>query len=392
MTDESASTRTSDVVHAVIVFIAAALAVATTPLSPLLWVCLAASVTPWVAVSFRRSPPLWLFLVLAIVPVIPVVAVSGISTVLFLPIAAASRLASRSGRPSLVAVVAVVVISIPFIPLLTGAEWDPGFLYFAFGGAFGVLVGALVQRSTVLTDRLRVATAGLAEAAARDERHRIARDVHDLVAHSLTVVVLNVGGARRVLRLDPNAAERALEQAEKVCRESIEGIRGVVGILRTADGSPAVSLNVDDLISAYRRAGLPIALRVDGSMDVLPLATRIAVYRVIQEALANVGRHAPTAEWVTVDVDVDVDVAGEVNVAVVNGPSLRRSSRAGGSGTTAANASGFGLAGLAEQVRAVSGDLVAGADRDGWAVRARILLHRSPSDSSSLAAEIGGSE
>ncbi len=95
--------------------------------------------------------------------------------------------------------------------------------------------------STRLADELRAADAELADAAAREERHRIARDVHDLVAHSLTVVVLHVGGARRVLRSDPDAAEAALVEAERVSRESLDAIRGAVGMLRD-DDEPEVGI------------------------------------------------------------------------------------------------------------------------------------------------------
>ena len=157
--------------------------------------------------------------------------------------------------------VTAVVVVLPFTAFLLGFdEWDVGAIYFAFGGAFSVLVGVLLRRSTRLADELRVADAELAEAAAREERHRIARDVHDLVAHSLTVVVLHVGGARRVLRSDPDAAEAALVEAERVSRESLDAIRGAVGLLRDDDEPEVRSLDLERLVTTYRSAGLPVEL------------------------------------------------------------------------------------------------------------------------------------
>lgn len=139
--------------------------------------------------------------------------------------------------------------ALPFLSDATG-HGDGGALYFAFGDLFGVLAGVLLRRQTRLVAQLRQADARLVEAAAREERQRLARDVHDLVAHSLTIVVLHVGGARRVLRADPDAAEGALGDAERVCRESLDAIRGVVGLLRRDDpaGRPAGSLDVADLV------------------------------------------------------------------------------------------------------------------------------------------------
>ena len=102
----------------------------------------------------------------------------------------------------------------------------------------------------------------------REDRQRIARDVHDLVAHSLTVVVLHVGGARRVLRADPSAAESALADAERVCRESLDGIRGVVGPAAGRRTRPAACRSTCTIsATTYRAAGLALELEVAGRPD-----------------------------------------------------------------------------------------------------------------------------
>ncbi|MDQ1531220.1 MAG: hypothetical protein QOE37_1325, partial [Microbacteriaceae bacterium] len=231
--------------------------------------------------------------------------------------------------------------------------------------AFGVLIGVLLRRATRLAAELRAADARLAEAAAREERQRIARDVHDLVAHSLTVVVLHIGGARRVLRADPRAAEAALADAERVCRESLDGIRGVVGLLREADDRPGLSLDLEELAETYRSAGRPVGLRVDGDATALPLAVRVALYRVLQESLANAARHTGPEGTISAAVEIG---AGAVETRIVNGPREAFTPGAVGAG-------GYGLPGLREQVVALGGELHVGPAERGWQVTCRLPLH-----------------
>jgi signal transduction histidine kinase len=262
----------SDLVYAGIAVVSAGMALLEGPRVLPVSVCLALALVPWVLVAAGVSLPLSFFAVVAVAPVVPVVAWSGVGSALFLTAAAASRVASRSGRRRLVVATTAAAAAVAFTPFAgllppgTGeAERGVGSPYFAFGTVLGALVGVLLHRAAVLTEDLRVAHERLAEAAARQERQRIARDVHDLVAHSLTVVVLHVGGARRVLRSDPRAAEGALAEAERVCRESLDGIRGVVGLLRSEqDERPVLSLDLAELASGYRAAGLPVTLRSTG--------------------------------------------------------------------------------------------------------------------------------
>ncbi len=280
---------------------------------------------------------------------------------LFLTAAAASRVASRSGRRRLVVATTAAAAAVAFTPFAgllppgTGeAERGVGSPYFAFGTVLGALVGVLLHRAAVLTEDLRVAHERLAEAAARQERQRIARDVHDLVAHSLTVVVLHVGGARRVLRSDPRAAEGALAEVERVCRESLDGIRGVVGLLRSEqDERPVLSLDLAELASGYRAAGLPVTLRSTGPLESLPLVVRVTLHRVVQEALANAARHAAAAP---VEVRVGVDDAG-VDACISNGRPVDGDAAAAGS-----HHGGYGLVGLRERVASLGGELTSGPD------------------------------
>jgi signal transduction histidine kinase len=355
-------TATTDRIYAVVAAVAAALTFVESP-KPL-W-CVAAvlvALVPWALVVTRREPPAWLFLALAVLPIVPVVLANDVGVVLFMTTAAASRFASRTDDLRLVVAATVLVATVALLPSLLRDHGPNGAGYFAFGDAFGVLVGVLLRRTNRLAERLREADASLVAARGREEQQRIARDVHDLVAHSLTVVVLHVGGARRMLRADPTAAEEALADAERVCRESLDGIRGVVGLLRDEDAPAGVSLDLDALVGTYRAAGLEVASTIEGDPGGLPLAGRVVLYRVLQEALANAARYAPRPGAVVLAVRVD-DAAATVRVENPRG-------------APRPSAGGFGLAGLREQVAAVGGELAGGPEGDRWVVACRLPVVR----------------
>ena len=367
----STATRTPDLSYAAVAAGAAVMGVAEGPRTPLVLVCLALALVPWALLVTRRSLPLGLFAVLSIVPLVPVVlSATHVGGALFLTTAASSWIASRAGRPALVAATTAAAVALPLLPLVAprGSD-DVGSVYFAFGNVLGVLVGLLVHRATRLADELRAADARLSEAATREERHRIARDVHDLVAHSLTVVVLHVGGARRVLRADPTAAEGALADAERVCRESLDGIRGVVGLLRDDDAPPRVlSLDLAELVEGYRAAGLPVVERTTGDAASLPLAVRVTLHRVVQEALANAARHAVPGTPVAVDVAVaETGVVARIT-----------NERPTGAAPAARSTGGYGLLGLGERVAALGGDLSSGPRGSTWVVACRLPLTPAP--------------
>lgn len=228
----------------------------------------------------------------------------------------------------------------------------------------------LLQRERRLVDQLERARNLLGDAAAAEERRRVAREIHDIVGHSLTVVLLNVAGARRLVRTDPDAATEALSQAEHLGRESLEQMREAVGLLR-GDGSPDDDTNagraplptatdVRALVERSRRAGLDVDLHVDGALDSLDPGAGLSVFRVVQEALTNAGRHAHGAP-------VDVHIAAgtdRVHVQVRN----RRPAV-----VAPASDRGTGLLGMRERVAAAGGTLAAGPAPDGgWLVDAEL--------------------
>ena len=136
-----------------------------------------------------------------------------------------------------------------------------------------------------------------------EERRGIARDVHDFVGHGLAAVMLQVTSARHVLRRDPAAAEDALLSAEEVGRRSMQELRRTVALLRS-DDEPGVlppvpsAVEIPALVDHARAGGLAVELRVSGALSEIPPSVGVAVYRIVQEALANAARHAPRARTV----------------------------------------------------------------------------------------------
>jgi signal transduction histidine kinase len=204
----------------------------------------------------------------------------------------------------------------------------------------------------------------LAQQAVHVERRRIAAELHDLVGHSLTVVLLSVTGARRLVRDDPEAATRALLEAEAVGRASLAEIRGSARALRDDQSSgPAfapmpAARDLPELVAGMVSAGSQVDLDIVGDVDELEPVTGLVVYRVVQESLNNSARHAPGAP-----AHVAVSVAPEaVDIDVSN---------AGGAGHDG-GPPGVGLVGMRERVESVGGVLEAGPTPGGWRVRAHV--------------------
>jgi signal transduction histidine kinase len=234
-----------------------------------------------------------------------------------------------------------------------------GVAIWILGMALGWVAGFAVR----LQDQ---AQAAREEQAADAERARIALELHDVVAHSLAVTMLNLSAARLALRRDPDEAESALRQAEESGRRSMTDIRRVVGRLGEAGASkPAPGAHdVDDLVRGFVDAGLAVQLTVDGDVDAVSPAVGLVLYRIVQESIANVVKHAPGAgAVVTIAVDprcVRVDVRnGAAGARVVAGSSAR-------------SEGGFGLTGMAERAALVGGTVDAGPTDDGWCVHAEL--------------------
>jgi signal transduction histidine kinase len=226
-------------------------------------------------------------------------------------------------------------------------------------------------------ERERDARAG---AAVAEERQRIARELHDVVAHGLVVMVVQAQGARRILDQDPERAREALRAIEQTGQTALTEMRRSLGILREeaapADLQPQPTLlDLDELLEEMRGAGLAVDLRIEGERRALAEGIDRSAYRIVQEALTNTIKHAglvPTRVTVVYGAgDLRLEIADE-------GPPRPRAGVGAGSDSGSDDghaASGHGLVGMRERVRLYGGELEASADNGhGFVVRARIPL------------------
>lgn len=237
------------------------------------------------------------------------------------------------------------------------------------GALIGVNVGGRRRYTQALIDRSRqllVERDQQGQLAAAAERTRIAREMHDIVAHALTVVVALSEGAAAAT--SPTRARVASRGAADTARGALTEMRAMLGVLREEgdERSPLEPLEPVDpahVVETAQRAGYPVRLETTGARDDLPRPVRFALGRIVQEGVTNAMRHAPAATAVTVRITVTQD---EVTVVVRNdgiGPA------------TSARADGFGLRGLRERVELAGGRLgSARQDAATWMLRATLPL------------------
>jgi signal transduction histidine kinase len=354
--------------------------------SPLTVVLLVLALLPWALLLAAVPVPLWAFVAGTIVPAAAVIVTADGGAPIFFGMFAVIRVASATGRPgpTIAALLAAGALPILFDLNKPAGPTDAGVPYFMIGIASAAIWGALFHHQRRLTAELDWTHHRLRDAAAAEERRRIARDVHDVLAHSLTAVVLNVAGARRALASQPEQVEEALSRAEQVGRDSLDAVRRIVGLLRPDEMAPAAEApapGAADLRSvvaaAQLGAGTDIGLHVSGDLDTVGPTAAAALARITQEALTNAGRHAPGAP---VDVRVEVDAERAV-LDITNGPASRRPLDADGS------RQGLGLVGMRERVEALGGTFQAGpAPGGGWRVTCAVPLPSRPTAESALPA------
>ncbi|HET6653044.1 MAG TPA: histidine kinase [Nocardioides sp.] len=249
----------------------------------------------------------------------------------------------------------------------TDAAWDPLASAILLGSIWlvGRVVGVRNERARTLHDARDLHAA---EAVA-EERARIARELHDAVSHSLAAIALQSGGARNVLDHDPERARDSLAVIERTARQGLEEMRRMLGLLGGADDEEAALTpqpgigRLDDLVEAVRAAGVDVRATVMGEVRPLPAAVDVSAYRLLQEALTNVMKHARATEAsvlvryrpevLEIEVEDDGDGAGAD----------------GGTG-------GFGLVGMRERMQVLGGSVEAGPRQPGpgFRVAARVPL------------------
>jgi signal transduction histidine kinase len=290
-------------------------------------------------------------------------------TLVCLGYAAGRHMRGRESLASL-AVGAVVILTLAVI-------YDPSDVFFPVTFFWGVpwLVGRTLRNQTRLTRELAEKSERAQHAREEDERraialerNRIARELHDVLAHNLSVMVVQASGARQVLEKSPERAAEAAELIERTGREALDEIRQLFGPVRRGGPEPlsgAQSITrVGELARRARDAGLGVELRVLGEAVELPGGIDLAAYRIVQEALTNTLKHSPGAR-------ARVTVSYEPNELVLSvqddGAGTREGYALGEAG------GGHGLAGMRERAAVYGGVVQAGAAPDGgFAVHARL--------------------
>jgi signal transduction histidine kinase len=257
-----------------------------------------------------------------------------------------------------------------------GLTFNPIFWVLTIGPwALGLVVRSRRRLTEQLAARgreLEAERALFAAEAVRYERARIARELHDIVAHCVSVMVIQASAGQRLTATDPSLAAEAFDSIGEVAQQAEAEIGRLLELLdatgqqRGADGLRLIG----ELVTRASGAGLAVSCRFSGSADDLPADAADAAYRVVQESLTNALKHAPGAP---VDI-VIAGTAGQVEIAVRNGPAVGPPSGLEESG------GGRGLAGMRERVSACGGELSSGPAGDGgWQVLAR-LPRRWPAD------------
>ncbi|MEU8262161.1 sensor histidine kinase [Micromonospora sp. NPDC048999] len=243
-------------------------------------------------------------------------------------------------------------------------------LFFGFAYYFGELSWLAARREHELrtqAEELRLSRAEAAERAVIGERVRIARELHDVVAHHVSVMGVQAAACRRVFDRDPGKARTALAAIEQTARTAVDELRRMLGVLRDPGGAEAVRSTaagveqVTELVENAREAGLTATVGVYGDAAPLPRSVSQAAYRIVQEAVTNTVKHAGAT---VLDVRIRY-LAREIEVDVSDD----------GRSTTPPGGGGLGLIGMRERVAAHEGVLEAGPRPEGgFRVRARIPL------------------
>jgi signal transduction histidine kinase len=331
------------------------------------------------ALVVRREQPLRVWAFATVAGVAGVLQSDGSIVLAAATVVALYTIGSR--RPLLDAVLASVVSGTAYTLAAVVAEGDwlgdrgvPGLQTFAWSAAASAIgVAVRSHRAALAAAEARALQAELtreeeAERRVSDERLRIARELHDVVAHHISVVNVQAGVARHLLDASPDQARAALDLVRDASRTVLSEMSTVVGLLRTAgedaptEPTPGMA-RVGELVDSMRQAGLDVTWTVSGELEGLPAINDLTAYRVVQEALTNALRYGTGTARMVVDSRPEGVVIEVRNTVGENG---RHTSD-----------DGHGLIGMRERVDAVGGRLVTGPGPDG-AYRVSVLVPRDP--------------
>lgn len=344
---------------------------------PVVLVAVTVAVLPWLVRTAGIELPAWLFAAWVIVPIAALNLLGESVGVdlsdqghtqfsLMLSIWLVGEMAAV-GRRSEVAATTVATLAIIGGRAIVEPAFGHSWIFWIGGAGIALTTGFLLRVQQRTLSELRQAQAALAEEATQRERQRIAREVHDVIAHTMTVTLMHLQAARRALTEDRDGARETLEEAEALTRRSLADIRRTVGLLRAEGDTPETRAlpdagDIPTLVDSYRAAGIVINDDVDIELGALGPAASVTLYRLVQEALANAASHAETA---TVDLRVHAD-DDQVVLEVVNPVSSEVPTSEGG---------GLGLVGMRERVRHLGGEMTAGLAAGRWRVEARFPTH-----------------
>ena len=338
------------------------------------WLGALATLLATLPIGLRRRRPFPVLLVTGGASIAHIVL--GFSNPFLITFAVLVALYSVANHASWAVSVSAAVLTATVLPVSFALDWhnqgqvylsDLPYNYGLFGAAW--VLGDNVRRQreqAQLAMRLAAAEEQRSKHAVADERVRIARELHDVVAHTLSVIVLQAGAGRRIAPQQPDRAAAVLGGIETLGREALGDMRRLVGMLRTGperEHEPQPTLErLPELADRVRSAGLDVDVRTEGEARPLPPGVDLSAYRIVQEALTNTLRHAGAAGAMVVvrygGAGVEVEVTDDGR-----GP--------GPSGNGAAG--GHGLAGMRERVGMFGGELEVGA-REGGGFRVRALL------------------
>jgi signal transduction histidine kinase len=276
------------------------------------------------------------------------------------------RRQARIGLAISFAALAIIVVN---DPAPVGADGVIIPIIFLMVWLFGSGLGRKLEEAREAEERAATVERRRAEearAAVAEERARIARELHDVVGHAVSVMTVQASGVRRLLNPDQVREREALEIVEQTGREALAEMRRLVGVLRRPEEAPALApqpslQHLEQLVEKAREAGLPVDVRIEGEVTELPAGVDLTAYRLVQEGLTNAMKHAKAAK---------AEVLIRYGIDAVE---LQISDDGRGFSDGNADSGGHGLVGMRERVAVYGGELDAGPRPEGgYTLRARL--------------------